>query len=57
MSHEFDRTRIEECISQVKQRRANQMAVVWGPALKKVVGAVFLLLATMLPLIKGDPRS
>jgi hypothetical protein len=57
MSHEFDRTRIEECISQARQKRVKHMAVAWGPAFKNVIGALFLLLAAMLPLLRGGPRS
>lgn len=53
MSDEFDRTRIEQCISKAKQERAKYMTEVWGPALKKVIGGLLLLLAALLPSLKG----
>ena len=57
MSHEFDHIRIEECIDQVKQKRAKHMAEVWGPAVKKAIGGLFVLLAVILPLLKAGSRS
>ena len=57
MSHEFDRDRIEQCISQAKQERAKHIAEVWGPAFMKVVGGLFLLLAALLPSLKSGSKS
>ena len=56
MSHD-DPTRIDECISQAKQQRAKYMAEVSGPSLKKAIGALFLLLAAMLPSLKDGSGS
>jgi hypothetical protein len=57
VSHELDPTRIEECISQAKQQREKYMAEVWGSSLKKAIGALFLLLAAMLPSLKDGSGS
>ena len=57
MSHEFDRTRIEQCISQAKQTRAKHMAEFGGPALKKAIGGLFVFLAALLPSLKGGDGS
>lgn len=57
MSHEFDHTHIELCINQAKQKRAKHMAAVWGPALKKAIAGLFLLLAAVLPSLKGGSGS
>jgi hypothetical protein len=57
MSHQVDHTRIEECIRQAKQERAKYMAEVWGPALKKAMAGLLLLLAALLPWFKNGPGS
>jgi hypothetical protein len=57
MSHEFDRTKIEELIQQAKQNRAEHMREFWPPALKRTVGGLFLLLAALLPSLKGGSGS
>jgi hypothetical protein len=57
MSHEFDHTRIEQCISRTKQEQAKYMTEVWGPALKKAIRGLLLLLTALLPSLKGGPDS
>lgn len=57
MPNEFDRTSIEQVINQAKQTRAEHLAQFWGPAFKRTVGGLFLLLATLLPSLKGGSGS
>jgi hypothetical protein len=57
MSHEFDHTRIEEYIKRAKQERAKYMAEVWGPALKKAIRGLLLVLVAVLPTLKGGADS
>lgn len=57
MSHEFDRTKIEELIRQAKQNRAEHMNGFWAPAIKKTVVGLIILLAAVLPSLKGGSNS
>lgn len=57
MSHEFDRREIEQVIDQAKQARAKHLAASWGPVLKRTIGGLFLLLASLLPSLKGGSGS
>jgi hypothetical protein len=54
MSHEFDR---EQLIMRAKQKRAEYLAEFWGPALKKSVGRLVILLAALLPSLKDGSGS
>lgn len=57
MSHEFDRTKIEELIRQAKQNRAEHMNGFRAPAIKKTVVGLIILLAAVLPSLKGGSNS
>jgi hypothetical protein len=57
MSYEFDRTKIEQVINRAKRKRAKYLARFWGPALKRTIGGLFLLLASLLPSLKGGSGS
>ncbi len=58
MSHEFNRSHIEQIISQAKQERARYMREICGPALKapalKTIGGLTLLLVFIAALIQSS---
>ena len=57
MSHEFDRIKIEHLIRQAKQNRAEHLREFWAPAFKKVIVGLIVLLASVIPSLKGGSNS
>lgn len=57
MSHEFDRTKIEQLIVEAKRNRAEFLKKSWAPALKKTVVGVLILVAAVLPSLKAGSDS